>query len=97
VLVGPVVIGAGSVIGSGAHIERSVVMDDTRIGGFAYLKNKVIGNDYCFDADGTVLDAGSTDSDWLFSSARSLNMPLNDEQRWVMAHSMEAATASTTG
>jgi mannose-1-phosphate guanylyltransferase len=94
VLVGPVVIGAGSVIGSGAHIERSVVMDDTRIGGFAYLKNKVIGNDYCFDADGTVLDAGITDSDWLFASARSLNMPLNDEQRWVMAHNMEAATAS---
>ena len=84
-------------IGSGAHIERSVVMDDTRIGGFAYLKNKIIGNDYCFDADGTVIDSAITDSDWLFASARSLNMPLDDEQRWVMAHNMEAATASAAG
>lgn len=84
VLIGPVVIGAGSVIESGAHVERSVVMNHTRVLSSAFLNNKIIGNGYCVDSDGTVLDNSHSDMSWLFPDARRQIGPLTPEQRQIV-------------
>lgn len=93
-LVGPAVIGAGAQIGEGTHLERSIVLDQTRVSPLSYLRNKVVGGSFCIDADGTVLDERHTDTSWLFADARSLNPSLTDDQRWVVANAMETIKAA---
>jgi mannose-1-phosphate guanylyltransferase len=83
-LVGPVLIGAGSVVEGGAHVERTVVMEHTRIGGNAYFKDKIVGSHYCADTDGTVLDGRHTDTAWLFADARSLDNGLTADQEDIL-------------
>lgn len=83
-LIGPVIVGAGSVIESGAHLEESVVMEHTRVSGHSYFSRKIIGGSFCADAEGTVLDARHTDTAWLFSDARSGETALNEDQAAII-------------
>jgi mannose-1-phosphate guanylyltransferase len=84
VLIGPVVVGSGAVVESGAHVERSVIMEHTRVLSSAYLNNKILGSRYCVDTDGTVLDNTHTDADWLFADARKQGGALTQEQRRIL-------------
>lgn len=95
-ITGPVVIGANACIEAGAQIESSIILDHTRVSGFAAYQRKVVGPNFCFDPEGTVLDGKNSDVNWLFSDARSHETTLNDDQRLIMAHSRSAA-ALTTG
>lgn len=90
-LVGPLVMGAGTVVGSGAHIEESVVMDYTRIGAGTYCRRKILGSDFCVDADGTVLDGRHTDTAWLFADARSRGSNLSEGQSEILGIAMQHA------
>ena len=90
-LVGPVSIGAGSVVAGGAHVERTVVMEHTRIGGNAYFMDKIVGGHYCADTDGTVLDGRHTDTAWLFADARSLDNGLTADQEDILDLAMRHA------
>ncbi len=90
-LVGPLVIGAGTVVGAGAHLEESVVMDYTRIGSGAYCRRKILGSDFCVDADGTVLDGRHTDTRWLFSDARSPSQGLQPVQAEILEFGLQCA------
>ena len=92
-IVGPVMIGANACIEAGAQIDASIILDHTRISGFASYRKKVVGTNFCFDPEGTVLDRSNTDTDWLFSDARSPVAGLNQEQQLVMSHSLGAALA----
>lgn len=83
-LIGPVLIGAGALVESGSHLEETVVMEHTRVGAHAYFKGKIVGSQYCADADGTVLDGRHTDTRWLFADARSDETALNPEQRQIL-------------
>jgi mannose-1-phosphate guanylyltransferase len=80
VIVGPVMIGANAVIEPGAHIEESIILDHTRVSGFASYVHKVVAANFCTDPEGNVLNSNSTDTDWLFSDARSFTNELNEEQ-----------------
>lgn len=84
-LIGPVAIGAGAVVEAGAHLERSVVLDYTRVGSGAFSCGKILGGNYCVDADGTVLDSRHTDTAWLFCDSRAPVSGPNPEQVRVMA------------
>ena len=90
-ITGPVMIGRNACIEAGAQIDASIIMDHTRVSGFACYQRKVVGPNFCFDPQGTVLDSSNTDIDWLFSDARGRGTPLNEDQRQVMAHSLRAA------
>lgn len=90
-ITGPVVIGANARIEAGAQIHSSIIMDHTRVSGFAAYQRKVVGPNFCFDPEGTVLDNRSTDISWLFSDARSPGVALNSDQETVVAHSLESA------
>jgi mannose-1-phosphate guanylyltransferase len=92
-ITGPVVIGANACIEPGAQIEASIILDHTRVSGFACYRNKVVGPNFCFDPEGTVLDASNTDTNWLFSDARSRTVSPNSDQRFVMSHSRCSALA----
>ena len=83
-LIGPVVIGAGAVVESGAHLEKSVVMEYTRVGAQAYFNHKIVGSRFCADADGTVLDGNHTDTTWLFADSRNLDASRNEEQQQIV-------------
>lgn len=90
-IIGPAVIGAGAILENNVHLERSVVLDQTRVAAFSNLKDRVVSGGYCIGADGTVLDGRHTDNEWLFSDARNLMFPLTDDQRWVLSHQIEVA------
>jgi len=92
-LIGPVVVGAGAVIEPGVTVESSIVLDHTRVGSGAEVRNKVLGPRFCFAADGTVLDARHTDTAWLFSDARSVLPPLTVEQRRIVSGLLDAIAA----
>lgn len=84
-LIGPLVLGAGAAIGAGAHLEESVVLEHTRIGAGAYCHRKIVGADFCVNADGTILDASHTDAAWLFDDARGDGMVLSEAQAELRA------------
>jgi mannose-1-phosphate guanylyltransferase len=90
-ITGPAVIGANACVEAGAEIESSIILDHTRVSGFASYRRKVIGPNFCFDPEGTVVDSSNTDVGWLFSDVRGPETALNEDQRLVMAHSVEAA------
>jgi mannose-1-phosphate guanylyltransferase len=92
VIRGPVMIGANAHIEEGSQIESSIILDHTRVSGFASYEHKVVGPNFCFDPEGTVLDGKNTDIDWLFSDTRSLHNELNESQRLVMDQSLKLAT-----
>ena len=92
-IIGPGVIGANAVIESGARIKASVIMDHTRVSGIAAYDRKVVGPNFCFDPDGTVLDGSHTDISWLFSDARSPVAALNDDQELIKNHRLRASSA----
>ena len=92
VIIGPAFIGANALIEAGAHVSASVIMDHTRVSGFAAYDRKVVGPNFCFDPDGTVLDGSNTDISWLFSDARSPIAALNEAQHLVKAQSLRAAS-----
>jgi len=95
-ITGPAMIGVNACIEAGAQINASVILDHTRVSGFASYHRKVVGPNFCFDPEGTVLDGRNTDTNWLFSDARSPEIFLNEDQRSIMAHNTRAA-ASRSG
>lgn len=90
-LIGPLVLGAGTVVESDAHVEESVVLDYTRIGAGTYCCRKIIGSNFCVDADGTVLDGRHTDTSWLFADARSHGRRLSEDQSEILGIAMQHA------
>lgn len=90
-LIGPLVIGAGAVIEAGSHLENSIILEHTRICAGGNFKGKIVGNGYCVDADGSVLDSRHTDTSWLFRDARSIGAALNEDQRAVLANACMTA------
>jgi mannose-1-phosphate guanylyltransferase len=96
-ITGPVLIGANACIEAGAQIDSSIILDNTRVSGFAAYQRKVVGPNFCFDPEGTILDSNNTDIDWLFSDVRSPEAALSEDQRLVMTHSLEAAASQGCG
>jgi mannose-1-phosphate guanylyltransferase len=92
-IIGPAMIGANAQVESGARIEASIILEHTRVSGFATYRRKVVGPNYCFDPEGTVLDDQSTDMGWLASDSRSAAALLNEDQHLVKAMSLAAAPA----
>jgi mannose-1-phosphate guanylyltransferase len=79
-LIGPVCIGAGAVVEAGAHVEASIVLEHTRVGTGAYVRDRIVGPRFCASADGTVLDGRHTDTAWLFADARNRDFARSAEQ-----------------
>lgn len=83
-LIGPVVIGSGADIEAGSHLEKTIVMEYTRIAQPCFLEEKLVGKSFCIDTEGSVLDARHSDTSWLFNDARSHADRLNEDQAWLL-------------
>ena len=80
-LVGPVMIGQGSVIESDAYIENSAVFEYTRIGSTVEVKNTMICGNYAVDASGHVLEFEKMGIDWAVSDARRSPESISQDQQ----------------
>lgn len=69
-LIGPSWIGPGCVIESGAHIEKSLIFDHTRVGFTANVRNQMLSGSYAVDSAGTVIDLVRSEMDWAVADAR---------------------------
>lgn len=69
-LIGPSWIGAGCVIESGAHIEKSLIFDHTRVGFTANARNLMLSGSYAVDSAGTVIDLVRSEMEWAVTDAR---------------------------
>jgi mannose-1-phosphate guanylyltransferase len=79
-LIGPAAIGQGCSVGSGAHVERSVLFDHVRVGSCALVRELIVGNGYCVDPAGTAIDLAQCDLGWVIGDARSPEAPRRREQ-----------------
>ncbi len=80
-VVGPTAIGAGCVVESGAHVEKSIIFDHTRIDSCAEVKQMIVCGGYCVDASGTAIDLAQCDMDWAIADARSHKKGLTEDQK----------------
>jgi mannose-1-phosphate guanylyltransferase len=90
-ITGPAMIGANAHIEPGTQIFESIILDHTRLSNFGAYHRKVVGPDFCFDPEGTVLDGKLSDISWLFSDARSPEKTLNEDQLLLGQHSLQVA------
>jgi len=83
-LIGPLMVGPGAVLESGARVEKSVIFDYTRVGGLANLNRMMVSGKYCADANGTVIDPRASDIGWVIDDARSPRRELGEYQRLIL-------------
>jgi ADP-glucose pyrophosphorylase len=88
-LIGPVVIGSGADIEASSHLEKTIVMEHTRITQPCFLEEKLVGKSFCIDVEGSVLDQRHSDTSWQFNDARSQAIRLNEDQAWLMGSKAE--------
>jgi mannose-1-phosphate guanylyltransferase len=80
-IIGPTMIGVGSIIEEGARIEKSIIFDYTRVGSHAQVSKIMICGGYCVNAVGTVIDLERSTVDWIITDARSPKKILTAEQQ----------------
>lgn len=85
---GPALIGASACLEAGAQVRASIILDHTRVSSFADYDGVVVGPAFCFDPEGTVLDAQHSDVDWLFSDVRAAKHELTPIQAQLIADSL---------
>ena len=83
-IVGPAVIGSGCVIESGAYIERSIIMEYTKVSGIANLKEKIVAGKYCINPLGVSIDIEEADFGWIVDDARKEERKLSEEERAII-------------
>jgi mannose-1-phosphate guanylyltransferase len=83
-IIGPAVIGAGCIVEAGAYIEKSIIMDYTKVSGIAHLTEKIVAGKYFINPFGTSLDIEETDMGWIVDDARKEAEELSEEQRAII-------------
>lgn len=83
-IIGPTMIGSGSVVEKGAHVEKSIIFEYTRVGSLAHVKNMMICGGYSVDSQGTVIDLNRTDIGWVVGDARSRKQALTEDQQLLL-------------
>jgi len=90
VIVGPTVIGAGSVVEPGARIRECLIDDYTKISGVADLERLIIAHGHCIRPDGSFISHRAADLAWLIDDARHLEI-LSEDQKLLLALARESA------
>lgn len=69
-IIGPTAIGANCRIGGGVLVERSVVLDYTRVGRYADLRDMIASGEFCLTSDGSQVVVQESDLGWAVSDSR---------------------------
>ena len=83
-IIGPTMIGAGCIVETGAYIEKSIIMDYTKVSGIAHLTEKIVAGKYLINPFGISLDIEETDVGWIVDDARKEAEGLSEEQRAII-------------
>ena len=83
-VIGPSMIGPGCIVESRACVDKSVIMDYTRIDSNADVKNMIVCSGYCAHESGAVIDLARSEMDWAISDARITRQALSPNQKWFM-------------
>jgi mannose-1-phosphate guanylyltransferase len=75
-IVGPTIIGSGSVLESGSEVDECIIDSYTRVSGVATLKEQIIFGNRCIAPDGTSIKIAEHDIGWILGDAREPR-PLN--------------------
>ncbi len=69
-IVGPTWIARGSHIKQGAHVEKCIIFDYTRLGDHQHFTNKIMSPQYCVDKSGETIYVGEETSPLRWGDAR---------------------------
>ena len=78
VIVGPAVIGSGSIVEPGAEIRECLIDDYTKITSVARLERLIISGGHCIKPDGTFFSHRAADLAWLIDDSRHLQQSSED-------------------
>jgi mannose-1-phosphate guanylyltransferase len=73
------IIGPGSIIESGAVIERSIVWDYTRVSGDVTLRDQIVCGPYCVTANGATVSLADAALQWAVDDARRASPALETD------------------
>lgn len=71
-IVGPTMIGSGSILESGADVCECIIDSYTRVSGVATLREKIIFGSRCITPDGSSIMIPEHDISWILGDAREL-------------------------
>ncbi|MEA1880253.1 MAG: NDP-sugar synthase [Campylobacterota bacterium] len=83
-IIGPCMIGAGSVIKENVTIDKSIILSYTKVNSFASIKEKIIAGKYIINPFGDSVDIEESDMNFLVDDARKDEQSLSDEQKEIM-------------
>ncbi|MBE9609548.1 sugar phosphate nucleotidyltransferase [Chitinilyticum piscinae] len=90
-LIGPLWIGRGSIVERGAHVERSLIFDYTRVGTQALLVEKLASGRWCARADGLTVDPAASNIPWILADSRTPRSTISAKEQ----HFLEEINALT--
>ena len=83
-IIGPAMIGSGSIIKKNATIEESVVLGYTKVSPHAHIEKKIIAGKYIINPFGTSVDIEESDMTFLVDDARKEEGAISEEQKEIM-------------
>jgi len=83
-VIGPSMIGSGSIIQANATIEESVVLAYTKVKPHAHIEKKIIAGKYIINPFGTSVDIEESDMTFLVDDARKEEGAISEEQKEIM-------------
>ena len=83
-VIGPSMIGSGSIIKENATIEESVVLGYTKVSPHAHIEKKIIAGKYIINPFGSSVDIEESDMTFLVDDARKEEGAISEEQKEIM-------------
>jgi len=83
-VVGPSMIGSGSIIKENATVTESVVLGYTKISSHAHIEKKIIAGKYIINPFGSSIDIEESDMSFLVDDARKEEGAISEEQKEIM-------------
>ena len=83
-IVGPTMIGSGSVIQEHVVIEKSVILGYTKVTAHAKIKEKIIAGKYIINPFGSSINIEESDMNFLVDDARKDEAVMSQEQKDIM-------------
>ena len=83
-IIGPTMIGSGSVIKSNVILDRSIVLGYTKVSEHARISEKIIAGKYIINPFGSSIDIEESDMNFLVDDARKEEQVMSQEQKDIM-------------
>ncbi len=83
-IIGPTMIGSGSVIRSNVVLDKSIVLGYTKVSEHARISEKIIAGKYIINPFGSSIDIEESDMNFLVDDARKEEQVMSQEQRDIM-------------